>query len=406
MRRRIASWSNVSRPIAETEGKRNETHALLHMSAEYSVHLSQDDWDSQEVRGAWARLITECSDAGRLEKCPEFVGHMRSIHEPSQFHLFTIRDGVGSIIGVVPLRVMRSALPFNVAGHVLVESRLRAVSILGSLPLLPADSVLHDRLFAALDEAFPSCDVIAMASVPTESFLWHHVRQSRFLESRFILYPIGGVRDCHTVPLPETMQEYHSRLSSKRRYNLRRQARLLRVLHRGQLELRRFDSPHHVDDLVRIINGTRESAGLRPWGRAVPLTIDRAEVESLAGRGLLLIYVLIGAGRPCAALTGLQYRGVYYLDATPRNRCLDRFSPGSTAFHLAIEDLIRNTPIHRIDLGFGEPAHPYLSTNIVEPRASLLLMRKTLANRFRWGTHAIFQSLINCVKTFIKPPPR
>jgi CelD/BcsL family acetyltransferase involved in cellulose biosynthesis len=383
---------------------RKTNHAEPHMIADYSVHLSQDEWDSQEVRGAWARLITECSYAGRLENSPEYLAHLRSTQDASQFHLVTIRDGAGSIVGIVPVHVMCSGLKFNVAGHVLAESRSRAVSILGSLPLLPADPVLHDRLFAALDEGFPSCDIIKMRSIPTNSFLWHYVRQSRLLQSRFILYLMEGVRGCHTVPLPETVQVYHSRLSAKRRYNLRRQARLLRDHRGGQLELRRFDSSRQVDDLVRIINGTRKHGGLRPWGSSVPLTIDRAEVESLASRDLLLIYVLIGAGRPCAALIGRQYRGVYYLEATPRDRSLDRFSPGSTAFNLVIEDLIRNTQIRRIDLGFGEPAHPHMSTNIVEPRASLLLMRKTLANRFWRVTHVQFGSLVDYIKTFTRPP--
>jgi Acetyltransferase (GNAT) domain len=386
--------------------KRNTNHALLPISSDYSIHLSQDDWDSQEVLGAWARLIMECPYAGRLEKSPEYLAHLRSTNDASQFHLVTIRDGVGTIVGIVPLRVGRSGLRFKVAGHALKESQSRAVSILGSLPLLPADPVLHDRLFEALYKGFPSCDGIAMHSVPTGSFLWHQVHRSRFLRSRFILYPIEGIRGCHMVLLPESVQAYHSRLSAKRRYNLRRQARLLRGPCAGQLELRRFDSSHQVDDLVCIINGTRERGGLLPWGSALPLTIDRAEVESLAGRGLLLIYVLIGAGRPCAALMGRQYRGVYYLESTPRDRSLDRFSPGSTAFNLVIEDLIRNTQIRRIDLGFGEPAHPHMSTNIVEPRASLLLMRKTMANRLRRGTHVLFRFLIDCVKTATRPPRR
>jgi CelD/BcsL family acetyltransferase involved in cellulose biosynthesis len=384
----------------------NRNHALLGKTSDYSIHLSQDDWDSHEVLATWARLITECSYAGRLEKSPEFLAHLRSTYDSSQYHLVTIRDGVGSIVGIVPLRVRHSGLWFQVKEHALQESQSRAVSILGGLPLLPADPVLHDRLFEALYEWFPSCDCIAMRGVPTASFLWHQMHRSRFLKSRFILYPIEGIRGCHMVPLPESVQAYHSSLSAKRRYNLRRQARLLRGPCAGQLELRRFDSAHQVDDLVRIINGTREHRGLRTWGSSVPLTIDRAELESLAGRGLLLIYVLIGAGRPCAALMGRQYRGVYYLLATPRDRSLDRFSPGSTAFHLVIEDLISNTQIRRIDLGFGEPAHPYTSTNIVEPRASLLLMRKTLANRLRRETHVLFRFAIDCVKTFTRPPRR
>jgi CelD/BcsL family acetyltransferase involved in cellulose biosynthesis len=98
---------------------------------------------------------------------------------------------------------------------------------------------------------------------------------------------------------------------------------------------------------------------------------------------------------------GLKHQDVYHLDGTPRDRSLDRFSPGSSAVQLAIEDLIRSTPIRRIDLGFGSPAYSHSSTNVTELRASLLLLRRTMANRLLRGTHAMFESLIDLGKACI-----
>ena len=345
---------------------------VIIMICEFSIHLSRDNWDSPEVRYAWARLIAGCSDAKMLGKCPELIDHLRSTHDPSQFYLAMVRDTVGSIVGLVPLRVTRSGLRFEISGHVLAESRSRAVRILGSVPLLPADPVPHDLLFATLDQAFAGCQVIAMPSVPTDSFLWHHVHESEFLKAKFLRYAMHGVRGCHIIPLPATVESYLAKFSAKRRYNLKRQARILRDHFGGRLELRRFDSPHQIGDLVNLITPTGEFAGLQRWGESKALTIDRREAESLAARGLILIYLLIGAGRPCAALTGLKYQGVYHLDGMPRDRSLDRFSPGSTAIHLAIEDLIRNTSIRRVDMGFGRrpiPIPPPTSPSRV-PRCS------------------------------------
>jgi CelD/BcsL family acetyltransferase involved in cellulose biosynthesis len=370
----------------------------------YIVTITNDDWDSPDVRHAWASLIAGGCDAELLGRCPEFIDHLRSTQDPSRLYLATVRDAVGSILGVVPLHVERSGLSFEISGHILAENRPSAVRILGGVPLLPADPVPHDLLFAALDRGFADCQVIAMHSVPTDSFFWHYVRQSDLLKGKFIRYAMHGVQRCHIIPLPTTVEAYQAKLSGKRRYNLRRQTRILRDYFGGRLELRRFDSPHQVNDLVNLITPTGGFTGLKQCGASKALTIDRREAESLAARGLLLIYLLIGAGRPCAALMGLKYQDVYHLDGTPRDRGLDRFSPGSTAVHMAIEDLIRSTPIRRIDLGFGEPAYPHSSTNVTEPRAALLLLRRTMANRLLWGTHVMFKSLIDLARACIRRP--
>jgi CelD/BcsL family acetyltransferase involved in cellulose biosynthesis len=350
-------------------------------------------------------LVAKSSDTELVLRSPEFLDHLLGTHEPSGFHLATIRDADGSILGVVPLRVARSCLAFDVAGHVLAGSRSNQVQILGSVPLQPADPLLHDSLFAALDVGFEDCQAIAMSGVPTASFLWHHVHQSRYLKERFLPYAMHGVRECHFIPLPATAGAYWAKFSAKRRYNFKRQTRMLRDRFGGRLELRRFDSPHQIGDLIDLMTPTVKFAGLRSWnGKAV--TIDRREAESLADRGLLLIYLVIGAGRPCAALMGLKYQGVYYVDEIPRDHSLDRFSPGATAVQLAIEDLIQHTSIRKIDMGSGTPAYRHSSTNVTEPRASLLLLRRTLANRLLARTHAMFNSLLDVGRACIERSAR
>jgi CelD/BcsL family acetyltransferase involved in cellulose biosynthesis len=367
------------------------------------VSVSQGEWGASEVRSAWSSLIARSSDAGVLEKSPEFLDHLLSTDDPSRFHLATVRDAAGSILGVVPLRVMRSSLTFEVSARVLARGWSRELRILGSIPLLPADPVVHDALFTALDRGFEDCQAIAMHGVPTASFLWHHVHASRYLRERFLTYAMYGVRDCHVIPLPEAIDDYWTKFSAKRRYNLRRQARMLREHFGGRLALRRFDSPQQVGDLIDVIGRTAECHGLSQWNTQ-SFRLDRREVESLADRGLLLIYVLMGAGRPCAALVGRKYQGVYYLEQIPRDRGLDRFSPGATAVQLAIEDLIRHTPIRKIDMGFGTPAYRHCSTNATELRASLFLLRRTLANRLLRRSHVTFNFLVDRSKELLRKP--
>jgi hypothetical protein len=296
------------------------------------------------------------------------------------------------------LSIARSGLRFDISGTVWSESRSPAVRIIGSLPLLPANSVAHDRFFTALDEEFTDCDAVSMPSVPTDSFLWNYVHESTELKKQFLSYVMHGVRMCHVIPVPSTSEDYLGNIRGKRRYNMKRQARILREHFGGRLELVCFTNPDQIGELCKLVTPTGQFAGLRRWGEADALTIDRHEAESLAARGLLLVYLLLGAGRACAAVTGLKYQNAYHVDAIPRDRALDRLSPGSTIVHLAILDVIRNTSIQRIDMGFGSPTYPFSSTNVLEPRGSLLLFRKTLANRIRRFTHSTFESVVDLAK--------
>jgi CelD/BcsL family acetyltransferase involved in cellulose biosynthesis len=370
----------------------------------FSLRLSQHgDWSSPEIRSTWGRLIAACDGAGVVEKSPEFLDYLLSTHDPSRFHLATVRDDAGSLVGVVPLRVTGTGLRVAVSGQVLWESRARAVTVLGGEPLLPADPAPHDVLFAAIEAELPDYPAIALPAVPVDGFLADYLKTSTFIKDKFTIYSADGVRGCHSIPLPATVGEYRAKMSGKRRYNLRRQAKLLRDHGRGgRLELMRVESPHQVGELVEAVNAPPGAGRLSRWGRADPLVVDRLEAEEFARRGLLLTFLLMCGGRPCAALTGLQYRGVYYLEGIPRDRALDRVSPGSTALHLAIEDLILNTSIRRIDLGFGEPAYSHSSTNVVEARASLLLLRRTASNRLRRLVHAASGSVVGLAKRYLE----
>jgi hypothetical protein len=60
-------------------------HTYIHiMINKYSIRLSRNDWDSPEVRFAWASLIAGSSDADVLGKSPEFLDHLRGINDPWQ----------------------------------------------------------------------------------------------------------------------------------------------------------------------------------------------------------------------------------------------------------------------------------------------------------------------------------
>jgi hypothetical protein len=174
---------------------------------QFSLRLSQHgDWSSPDIRGTWERLIATSDGAGIVEKSPEFLDYLLSTHDPSRFHLATVRDGAGSLVGVVPLRVTGTGLRVAASGHVLWESRARAVTVLGGEPLLPADPAPHDLLFAAIEGELPDYPAIALPAVPVDGFLWDYLKTSTFIKDKFVFYSTDGVRRCHTIPLAALFQ--------------------------------------------------------------------------------------------------------------------------------------------------------------------------------------------------------
>ena len=374
---------------------------LKPMDPPYSMDLTRGVRPSAEIQDAWKSLMRAGDDPGSFERSPSYFDHLLETRPGGSLALVSVRDGSGSIVGVVPLVINRLALRFDVAGQVLGETGCMGVSILGGEPSLPSGPMMYDLLFATLSRRFPDCGIIGVNSIPTDGALWQYLRHSRSLRDLFDLHIPDGVRLCHTIPLPLSFQEYLGRFHAKKRYNLMRQMRQLREHGEGDMELRRIDSRDQIPEFVRVANALKESAW--PPGYRRPFyapVVDGAEFASLADRGLLLCHVLYCGGRPCAGSFGLIHRRRHHLYSFVRDRKLDRFSPGTTLLHLIVEDLIRRGAADLIDLGFGEPRYMHSSTNVTEPRATVFLFRKTLANRMRrWG-HAAFKATVARLKWF------
>jgi hypothetical protein len=281
--------------------------------------------------------------------------------------LATVRDDVGSIVGIVPLIVDDVPLCFDVSWFVLGQTATTGVTILGSPLLVPARMSVYDAFFAALAREFTECGIAKFPSVATTDPLWQYLRQSRCVRQLFDVYIPDGIRLAHTLPLPPTYAEFEHRFNTKKRYNLRRQERLLRRHGNGDLALRRIQSRSDVQSLVEdilILGGeTRPPRCRLVRSLAIPI-VDENELNSLADHGLLLCYVLRCGGQPCAAALGSILGQQYCLYAIPRDRGFDRFSPGATLLRLMVEDLIRQRSVRLIDFGFGKPKYKHAATNV------------------------------------------
>ena len=358
----------------------------------YSLEFSGHCWRSPELRAVWEQFIQARDNHDALYQTPKFFEHLHATVTLDDLSLLTVWTADRSLAGVVPLRVARWSLSFDLSGYLLGESILRAVVVLGSQPLIPSDPALHDRLFITIGDAFPDCDAIGMDSVPSDSFLWRHCHDSKAIRDHFLVHIPYGRQACHTIPLPATFEEYLGKLTAKKRYNLRRQVRLLRAFANGALDLRRIETPDEVPLLLESVSALR---------RVPPAPGDDLRLMDLARRGILLAYLLFCGERRCAVVMGLQHDSTYRLDEMAHDQSIAALSPGSTMLFLMIEDLIRHR-IDLIDFGYGEPAYPYRSTNVPVRRGTILLLRKTFVNRLRRTGHWTFRTVITLIKHLLR----
>ena len=366
------------------------------LEPEYSLDFAGDCWRSPELRRVWEQMVRARDNHEGLYQTPGFFEHLAAIGVDKR--LLMVRNPAGGLAGVVPLRTMYSPLNFDVSGRILAGVNLHVVDVLGSQPLMPNIPMLHDHLFTTIIDAFPDCSAIAMGSVPTDSFLWRHCHESRTIRNHFLVHVPYGKRLCHTIPLPATFEDYLRMLSGKKRYNLRRQVRRLRAPVHGTLEMRRIDKPGDIRALIDAVDVLRRGPDGHPSraGDQGPV-IDHDGFADLAQRDMLLCYLLFCGDRPCAVATGTKYGRTYLLDGMIYDESMAALSPGSTLFFLLIEDLIRQG-VTLIDFGYGEPADRHRSTNVLVERGTILLLRKTFANRLHQFGHATFRVGINLLK--------
>ncbi len=100
----------------------------------------------------------------------------------------------------------------------------------------------------------------------------------------------------------------------------------------------------------------------------------------------------------CAYAIGYQSRGVYYGIENAYDPAFREYSPGKVTLLKVIEDLTNHAPPEKVSFGYGEEDYKgQLCTDHSED-ATIVLMRRTLANRFRCGCHQTLRSSLQAVK--------
>ncbi|MFL5341306.1 MAG: GNAT family N-acetyltransferase, partial [Gemmataceae bacterium] len=357
--------------------------------------ISGEQWPESEVYRAWEDLAADSDPLGAVYRCPAWFDHIIATATDLPLHVAVVRDGADGVRGVAPLSIRRIPIELHAAGVSVAAAWIRVVDLFGGQPLVAEDPAVYDCLLSVLKEAFPKCDGIRLADIPSGGPLFQHLLHAPTVRSNFLVHVIDGLAPYQTLPLPESFAKYMSRFSRKKRYNLKRQERLLRDAGGGRLELRRWET---LDDVPTFRERLAELR--RRTKHAGPYECQAAGSHhgDLAARGLLRCYTLTCGEVSVAALIGYQYGTTYTVDTTLYDSAFARFSPGTTMMHLAIQDLLSHRPVNLIDFGYGKPTHDQQPPRVSRKYSKVLLLKKTLHSRVICAGTSAFHSSVRLVE--------
>ncbi len=298
--------------------------------------LSPEQGTDQAFRRDWRAPVEASDNPNVMYQSPEWFDHLRVMNDDRDLALAVTRGPDGRLAGVVPLREGRDALDFHVAGNTLGTIPIRKVFFLGGRPMTPSDPAVFDRLLAAAQKVFPRSHGLGFPAVAAVNPFWRHLLESRFVKENFFLYVVDGFREYHTLPLPATFDEYMARYDAKKRYNLRRQVRLLRERGGGRLDIRRIDRPEDVDGYLEAQSALHRASASSGTGRHLS-SYQVRNLRSVAECGLLRSYVLSCGDDVVGVIRGDHYQGTYLVSRIEYRPDYTAFSPGVVMLYLAIE---------------------------------------------------------------------
>lgn len=343
--------------------------------------LTQQRGDAP-LRAYWQQLADASSSAEAIYQTPAFFDFLcDTAHAGQTPYLYgAYRSGQAQLLGLIALQHQRraSAVARWQHGEQLV--------ILGSGVLMPpqpgspatpvpaAHGALLHALHAFLLEQFRHAQALVYRALPASDPVWQAVLQER---GALLPLHLHGWRDCHYMNLPRSYADYLAQLGSKRRYNLKRQQRLLSEQAGAALRALAIEHLAQLEALQQALAQCCSSVQrAQLW--------DDAELQALAQRGLLLCYRIDAGVQPCGVVLGLHRDGVYHLFNILPDPRWQALSAGTTLLQLALADLCDRRSCQRLEFGYGNPAPAHHAGNQTSRRSHLLLMRRNWRNRLRW----------------------
>ena len=358
------------------------------------------DWDEPRLRKRWVEITNQSENVNAIYSSPVWFDLLRERHSHEDLALAVAYDAGGDVVGLTPILFKNHPFQYYVSKYPIITRQLKAAHILGSVPMFPSDPHLSTQLLDLLLDAQVDC--VYMDTVPIEDTFLKFALETR--RSNYLVYVPGGPRPWHLVEIPAHSEVYLSRMSSKARANLRRNAKKLAESAGGKLEVTRIDTEHQIAeflaDAVRVSQNSWQHDIL--GDRITDSGEERAWNKSLARAGLLRSYLLKCGDRSCAFVMGHQFNGVFHYVEIGYDREFSEYSPGTVLLDMLIQDLCDYAPPSLLNFGMGEAGYKRRFGNVQREDISVLAFRRSLKNHLLVRSHALLRFMVRVVRRIVK----
>jgi hypothetical protein len=350
-----------------------------------------EDMADSKLRERWQVLQARQGAATAIYQSPSFFEYLAATEGSDKLAVLSVRmTSGGPIAGVVPVQKFALGIPFAIGEYTFLAPRLPALRVLGSEPMIPRTRQAHDLLFDMIARHYRDLSAIEMDAVEVDGFLWRYLVSSPVIQANYFVHVLYGVRDCHFVNLPSSIERFRNQLGRKLRHNLERQERVLERHLGARLILTPLTEEEDVPALIAALSelevpGADDPAVKRRYAAA-------------ARHGFLYGFVLRAGMRVVGLARGTKSNDTYRLDKLYYDRTLRRYSPGTTLWQRVLRFLIQDGTFKYVDLGYGVPAYPYRSINTTCKRAKVLLLRRTVSNHCLVELHRGYCAMADFMK--------
>jgi CelD/BcsL family acetyltransferase involved in cellulose biosynthesis len=361
--------------IARSRSKRGPDRYELNVATAYH--------DRPDILEAWHRMLAEATGPETLYQSPQFFNYLIDMAQgrDADYELFIVRRNIDyAIVGFVPVRTFACKLDFRLGSVSLFKKTMPACQILGSVPLLdPTEEGLAEFVTQQLFARYAECEVLYMQAVPEEA------GAALPRDAGVSTYVQNGWRACHTQPLPESVDAYLKQFSSKKRYNLSRQVRLLTEA-AGALQVLRIEEPGQVPALIDAMVAIDPS-------HIAERDAEQQRLACLARHGLLLSYVIRCGESDVAIVLGSRSSSVWHVHKIACQQDYLHLSVGMSAIHLALQDVLAKYSFSHVDYGYGMPNAEFRSTHVLKSRGHVLLHRARSRTALLLKFHGMYNGM-------------
>lgn len=355
--------------------------------------------EEANLRSAWDALLTDRDNLYLQYQSPQWWDHLNASGHGASTQLLALETATG-VAGIVPLQTVVGSINLVPVRSLHFCVSIPYADVLGSQPLLPVDTDVAQGMFNSIFTNLPGIQAVHFKSVPDTS-AWYDTLIDAANKSKVCFAHITREEIFHSLCLPETFDGFLQRFSRKKRYNLKRQLRLMEDASNGQLRLEILTRADQVENFLAV--ATDIAAG--SWkGRSLTLPLARtaanhAHYADLARRGLLRAYVLRNGENAVACALGYQFDTVYHYADTAHLESAMHLSPGMVLLFLIVGDLIENTRIRRLNFGIGDDDYKRQFDDQHVRDRTIWVMRSSLRNRLICAAHGAIGSILLRIKS-------